>query len=487
MQTSKQYLWIGLIVLVVAAIAIPIAYFLPDSTPKDNPRAHLPKRPPHTDHSALMKGPFEDGPSVTRACLECHAEAAEEVMQTVHWTWETPPVKIPGHEQPVKFGKKNAINNFCIGIRSNWPPCTACHVGYGWEDETFDFSKAENVDCLVCHDNSGTYVKKLSGYPSDDVDLLVVAKSVGRPTRANCGGCHFRGGGGNAVKHGDLDESLYYPTEGLDVHMGKYDFVCTDCHQTEHHQIKGRATTVSLDNANQAYCTDCHSENLHEDARISAHVKTVACQTCHIPEGAVKEATKMHWDWSQAGKDLPEDPHKYLKKKGAFVYQKGFIPEYYWFNGLADHYILGDKLDPDKVTDINRPQGSIDDPSAKIWPFKVHRATQIYDTQYNYLLQPKTFGPGGYWKDFDWDETARLGSEAVNLPYSGEYGFTETTTYWPTTHMVAPKEDALQCSDCHSESGKARLDWQALGYEGDPMYRGGRRVVVEQIRKEDAK
>ena len=45
-------------------------------------------------------------------------------------------------------------------------------------------------------------------------------KSVGLPTRDNCGKCHFDGGGGNNVKHGDLDESLYFPQKDLDVHMG---------------------------------------------------------------------------------------------------------------------------------------------------------------------------------------------------------------------------------------------------------------------------
>ncbi len=38
------------------------------------------------------------------------------------------------------------------------------------------------------------------------------------PDRTNCGSCHFNGGGGNNVKHGDLDESLYNPTETTDVH-----------------------------------------------------------------------------------------------------------------------------------------------------------------------------------------------------------------------------------------------------------------------------
>ena len=43
---------------------------------------------------------------------------------------------------------------------------------------------------------------------------------------------------------------------------------------------------------------------------------------------------------------------------------------------------------------------------------------------------------------------------------------------YPTTHMVQPKENALQCTDCHGDDG--RLDWEALGYHGDPMEWGSR-------------
>ena len=65
------------------------------------------------------------------------------------------------------------------------------------------------------------------------MDLLAAAQSVRAPTREECGKCHFDGGGGNGVKHGDLDESLYFPSENLDVHMGRLNFLCTDCHQTD--------------------------------------------------------------------------------------------------------------------------------------------------------------------------------------------------------------------------------------------------------------
>lgn len=180
----------------------------------------------------------------------------------------------------------------------------------------------------------------------------------------------------------------------------------------------------------------------------------------------------MEWDWSTAGQDYPEDPHVYLKIKGSFVYEEDFVPEYEWYNGFANRYILGDEIDPNQITVLNPPKGDRSDPDAKIWPFKVHSAKQPYDTVYNYLLQPKTVGEGGYWTEFDWDQAFRLGSEVTGIAYSGEYGFAETEMYWPTTHMVAPADQALQCTTCHGEDG--RLDWLALGYPGDPVEWGGR-------------
>jgi hypothetical protein len=254
--------------------------------------------------------------------------------------------------------------------------------------------------------------------------------------------------------------------------MGRLDFLCIDCHQTQDHEISGRSISVSVDKENQIACTDCHSETLHDDERINAHVDTVACQTCHVPESAVREATKMVWDWSTAGQDLPEDPHEYLKIKGSFIYESNFTPEYLWFNGTAQRYLFGDPLDESGITPINLPNGAINDAAAKIWPFKVHYAKQPSDLVYNYLLQPQTVGEGGYWDEFDWDLALQLGAEATGLPYSGSYGFAETSMYWPQTHMVAPSENALLCTDCHGEFG--RMDWAALGYPGDPLTWGGR-------------
>jgi hypothetical protein len=47
---------------------------------------------------------------------------------------------------------------------------------------------------------------------------------------------------------------------------------------------------------------------------------------------------------------------------------------------------------------------------------------------------------------------------------------------------VAVKEKALQCQACHSEGG--RMDWQALGYDGDPIKQGSltRKHIAESGR-----
>ena len=44
----------------------------------------------------------------------------------------------------------------------------------------------------------------------------------------------------------------------------------------------------------------------------------------------------------------------------------------------------------------------------------------------------------------------RKGQHALGLPFSGEFGFVETTYVFPTTHMVAPGENVVKCSECHT-------------------------------------
>jgi octaheme c-type cytochrome (tetrathionate reductase family) len=390
------------------------------------------------------------------------------VVKTPHWTWISGDTERNG--KTILLGKSNQINNFCISVVGNWISCTACHAGYGWDSPNFDFTKEENVDCLACHDGSGTYSKGKRGMPKDNVDLNLVAGSVRRPQRDNCGSCHFSGGGGMGVKHGDLDESLLNANQELDYHMGRLDFQCIDCHKTEHHLVAGKVNTTYSEKTqiSRFDCADCHTEKPHGDSRINRHAARIACQTCHIPAYARKLPTKMIWDWSQAGDSTrKENPHEYLKIKGEFKYEEEVVPSYAWYNGKMERYIIGDKLDTFPEHYINRPIGSRKDAKAKIWPFKIHHAKQPYDVVNNILIPPVTSGEGGFWSKFDWGLALRKGAELNKIPYSGKYGFTPTIMYWPINHMVTTKQNALTCTACHSS--ESRLNWKELGYEHDPV------------------
>lgn len=434
-----------------------------------NPLAHKARQ--HLDHAAFFRTELKSPQEATRQCLTCHESAAADVMKTPHWTWLSGDVERDGGV--VRTGKRNLLNNFCISVSGNQASCSRCHAGYGMKDKTYDFTQAENVDCLVCHDGSGGYSKDKQGLPAKQVNLAAVAGSVRMPYRENCGICHFNGGGGMGVKHGDLDDSLINANEETDVHMGRLNFQCVDCHQTKHHQIPGKlnATYSAATDARRFDCTGCHSTTPHGDAQLNKHVARVACQTCHIPSFARKYATKMEWDWSKAGDATrKDDPHEYLKIKGSFLYDQSVQPEYAWYTGRMDRYVTGDLVTSEDQA-INQPLGSRQDPTAKIFPFKVHRAKQIYDPINKLLIPPITSGEGGYWTSFDWAFAARKGMEVAGLPYSGQYDFLRTHMYWPINHMTTPAKKALQCKQCHSEGG--RLDWKALGYDRDPA--GGKR------------
>jgi len=439
-------------------------------------------------------GPFKTGPEVTKKCMECHEAETTAFMKSVHWTWSKEQTI---HGKKVEFGKKNALNNFCIGLPGNWPRCTSCHAGYGWKDGTFDFAKAENIDCLVCHETTGKYKKFPAGaghpvYEGDKkefpkgkpwapADLVAAAQSVGKPTRAACGSCHFFGGGGDHVKHGDLDTSLINPTPEIDVHMGgKAKMTCVSCHKGgKDHAIKGEALSVSVGTGTRILgCTDCHKAEPHKSVFYNKHAKKVACQTCHIPSFAKALPTKVWWDWSTAGKDVkPEDIPKdkygmklYDKMKGDFRWDKDVVPAYFWFNGTVDRYIAGEKIDPGKVVKLTAARGDRNDPNAKLMPFKVMKGKQAYDSGNNTIAYVNVFGPPtsatAYWVTYDWNKAIAAGMKAAGQPYSGKYGFVETSMVWSVNHMVPSKDKALTCNDCHGEKG--RLDWKALGYKGDP-------------------
>jgi hypothetical protein len=233
----KRYVWLIGLIGVALVIVVPAILFWPRPAGTTvDPWERVPKRAEHTDHKDIVKGPFATGQEVTQNCLKCHEDAADQVMHTVHWTWESEPVAIPGHDDVVTgIGKINLINNFCIAATSNERTCMTCHAGYGWEETLLTTSSRRRMSTAwPATPTPRLYAKGELRQPGmEGVDLLAAAQSVRNPGRDNCGKCHFDGGGGNNVKHGDLDESLLFPSENLDVHMGRHDFAL---HRLPHHR-----------------------------------------------------------------------------------------------------------------------------------------------------------------------------------------------------------------------------------------------------------
>ena len=426
--------------------------------------------------NGMLTGPFATGAAVTAACLSCHGDAAADFMATSHWRWTGPTPGLQGHEATNDVGKANLINNFCIAIVSNEARCTQCHAGYGWKDDNYDLTQAGNVDCLVCHDGTGTYTKaaKTAGNPDTNVPLAAVAQSVGRPTRANCGACHFFAGGGDNVKKGDLGSWAANPTEAADVHMGR-GMDCVDCHAAGDHVLSGGGLHDPIVEAPLS-CTDCHQGPVIHTANavLDTHTKHIACQTCHIPAFSRQQATKLEWYWETAGdgERVPvlDDNGKpdYDKMKGDFVWGTNVEPELAWFNGTFTRMVVGDTYTSEPV-DLGAPLGAIDDAQALIYPFKVMRGNQPADTVNKVIAVPHLFGtvagPNPYWSKYEWAPAITEGMAAAGLDYSGTFGFVDTFLYLQLDHEVAPKSEARGCMDCHGGA----IDFTALGYDGDPM------------------
>lgn len=460
--------FILIVIIPIATIIFIVNFNTDNEQPNDLKQLRPAKHIPSVDHSKfeILKKEFNTPHDMTNACLSCHTEAGKEIHKTAHWNWER--LSYTKKRGVSYIGKKNTINNFCIGIGGSQVSCTKCHIGYGYEDKSFDFTDESSIDCVVCHDNSDTYRKASggAGYPVPGIDLNHVAQNVGLPTRSNCGMCHFLSGGGNNVKHGDLETTLFNTTRDIDVHMGEdaANMQCIACHSAENHQMKGKMYSVSSMDKDRASCEQCHTTTPHKTELINEHTVKVACQTCHIPVYAKDNATKMKWDWSKAGRlDENGEPfheedslgnHTYLSIKGQFEYKRNVEPEYVWFNGTADHYVYGDDVDTTKTVEINTLYGSYNDVKSKIIPVKIHRAKQIYDCTNKIIIQPKLYaeekGKGAYWKDFDWDLAAKLGMEEVNQEYSGYYCFINTKMYWPLNHMVSEKDKTVSCAECHT-------------------------------------
>jgi octaheme c-type cytochrome (tetrathionate reductase family) len=446
----------------------------------------------------------------TVTCLMCHEEDGAQMLDSAHFKWQGKVENIVGMEG-MTLGKNQLLNNFCIAVPSNEPRCTMCHTGYGYADQNYDFSDPLNIDCLSCHDQSGTYKKgkPSAGMPEPGVDLQAVAASIrigSEPTRKACLFCHQSAGGGDNVKHGDLSSDLVAPARENDVHMSAdgANFNCIDCHGNNHdpktgdynHGIAGMPLH-SVHEGEMKQCVDCHGsqETIHRGTDVEGWLanetwhENLACQVCHIPAIARKKPTKTEWYWETAG-DLNRVPvidpvtgmPDYDKMKGDFVWGLNVRPVLRYFNGKWERKVINinDGYDAEPISMAN-PVGDYTD--GMIYPFKLMVGSQVVDTVNKTIMVPHLFGPNGengpnaYWGNWDWDLAIKDAVVITGQDYSGTYGFAKTEMFLTVNHEVAPAEMALgagivpdACMDCHHGA----VDFTALGWTADPLDGGVR-------------
>ena len=75
------------------------------ATAKDKESAYL-------EHKKHLTGPYSNGISVTRDCLKCHKDKAQEILTSAHWLWKGPNLYVQGAEKRTDLGKRNLLNNF---------------------------------------------------------------------------------------------------------------------------------------------------------------------------------------------------------------------------------------------------------------------------------------------------------------------------------------------------------------------------------------
>lgn len=418
----------------------------------------------------------------TKTCLTCHYGEALEVHSSVHYQWKGDNSSLV-NDDGTPTGKFGGINDFCIYPDINWigkmtntygesvdGGCGKCHAGLGIKpspDATIE--QLENIDCLICH--SGSYKRKVDmvggvyrfvpDVQNMGMSILEAAVDIALPSNDACLNCHTKSGGGNNYKRGDIEEAHRNPSRNFDVHLSRSEnggagLKCTDCHTTLNHEISGRGVDLRPGAGSDVRCENCHTTSPHGSSRLNKHTKKIDCTVCHIPTFAKSAPTDMYRHWDKPG--------EFIASKGLFEPAIDFgsneIPMYKFWNGNSYIYQFGDAATPGDSGRILMagPIGDVNDVNSKIFAFKHHKADQPIDPITNQLLPLKI---GLFFQSGDINNAVEIGANLVGWGYNG-HEFAPTERYMGIFHGVEPKENALNCNDCHYSG--TRLDFSNLGY-----------------------
>jgi mono/diheme cytochrome c family protein len=194
---------------------------------------------------------------------------------------------------------------------------------------------------------------------------------------------------------------------------------------------------------------------------LNHHAKRVDCAVCHVPTFAREEATDMARDWSKTVYNAEAD-----KYTATITLQKNVKPVYAWFNGFTRAQLPGEPVSrlADGSVGIMVPQGSRDDPTSRIFAFKLHRAKLPLLAGKNWIIPVavEQFFPNG-----KIDPAVKNAAKEMYGIDDARYSWTDASRYMGIFHGVQPASKAVSCLECHSPNG--RMDWKALGYAGDPL------------------
>ncbi|NOX60753.1 MAG: hypothetical protein GXP42_02205 [Chloroflexi bacterium] len=385
-----------------------------------------------------------------QTCELCHVGVTDEVMHSVHYTWEEKMMHyspIPASVARINWlGVLNPEMEIAGG-------CGRCHIGGGVMPGTEAANSpeaAQKIDCLICH--AETYDMK-ARYPQQDENgnwiipgdrSLAAARTAARPSDEACLRCHLNAGGGKLFKRGvdfapvaDKHASESYG----DIHA-EQGMVCVDCHRAPEHKFYGFAPTLwSRDREDERLtCASCHGDAPHENVLLNEHQR-LDCRVCHVPftGGLVKR------DWMAPP---VYDPIKELYAPVDEVAAvNSLVPTYLWFNG--------DRLKPGQPW-----PGEYGDLDSRLQPFKMFVGVVPANPETG---KPWPLKLGVFYKTGDQLKAMLAGAQALDMEWTGEWTRKEIRVPLQISHGVVGADKALGCQECHTPNG--RLDFAALGYD----------------------
>jgi hypothetical protein len=453
----------------------------------------------------------ENGYQGVQTCEDCHSDALDEILHSVHWYVSAKVKDVKGLPDGSWWGMVNrecalagttALANWTASSNGRFTAesagCGMCHICSLTEPplpagREATKEEAYSVDCLVCH--AGSYdmnarktiitTKDGKKHWGQDTSLEAALSITRRPTAEACLRCHE-----HAFSLDYKRGTPFTPTNDLHAAMG---MSCTSCHFAQNHKIaKGQWESDMLANDLPdvpVACSNCHGWEPHQGKAaedLNAHTLKIACQTCHIPtaSGVVSE------DWGKPVKDNLHGTYSELSKYDGIPAIPGcWVPT-----------VHIERFHPDVMWRIPNTAGSTDAQSwmafstatrksdgAMIYPVRGLTQIMLFDKNLkmwqapgmNFLKKessmadfPLLLAPdrevyndtGDIKKAID---AGMKSYKSLGLEWSGEWMTVQVpeTSYISVNHGV--KRMGYSCRDCHSPHGV--IDFASLGYNPDEV------------------